>query len=108
MARRRSNQPTELELEILKALWTGGPSSVRQLQAALAPGRELAYTTIMTMLVIMIDKGFVRRRKVGQGNVYAAAIEQGDASTSMLQDVVDRVFDGSVTAVVQHLIETSD
>lgn len=108
MARRQFRQPTKLELEILKVLWSQGPSSVRQIQAALAPAKELAYTTVMTMLLIMIDKGYVRRRKLGPGNLYAATIEQEAASSNLLQDVVDRVFDGSVTAVVQHLIETSD
>ena len=108
MGRPRSKQPTELELEILKVLWSTGDSTVRQIQAALLPARDLAYTTVMTMLVIMTSKGLVRRRKSGTSNVYTAAIEQGTASTGMLQDLVDRVFGGSVTAVVQHLIETSD
>jgi predicted transcriptional regulator len=108
MARPSSRHPTELELEILKVLWTQGPSSVKQIQEALAQTRELAYTTVTTMLTIMANKRYVRRTKSNAGAVYAAAIEQEAASGNMLQDLVDRVYDGSVPAVMQQLIETSD
>ena len=108
MARPSSRHPTELELEILKILWTQGPSSVKQIQEALAQTRELAYTTITTMLTIMANKRYVRRTRSGTGAVYAAAIAQEAASSNMLQDLVDRVYDGSVPAVMQQLIETSD
>jgi BlaI family penicillinase repressor len=108
MPRRSSKHPTELELEILKTLWAAGPSSVRQIQDALAPERGLAYTTVMTMLTIMANKGYVRRAKVGNGFVYRARIEQQAASSGMLQDLTDRLFGGSTAAVVQHLLDTSE
>src|SRR4029079_11080068 len=108
MARPSSRHPTELELEILKVLWNQGPSSVKQIQEALGETRGLAYTTIMTMLTIMTNKKYVRRTKVGASNMYEAAIQQDAASSNMLQDLVDRVFDGSVPAVVQQLLESSD
>jgi len=108
MARPSSRYPTELELAILKVLWSQGPSSVKQIQEALAQTRELAYTTITTMLTIMANKRYVRRTRSGTGAVDAAAIEQEAASSNMLQDLVDRVYDGSVPAVMQQLIETSD
>ena len=108
MSRPSSKHPTELELEILKVLWSAGPSSVRQIQAALNPERDLAYTTVMTMLTIMVNKGYVRRAKAGSGFVYRARIEQQKASSGMLQDLVDRLFGGSTAAVMQHLLETAD
>lgn len=108
MARPSSRYPTELELAILKVLWSQGPCSVKQIQEALASTRGLAYTTVMTMLTIMTNKKYVRRTKAGTGNVYAAAIEQDAASNNMLQDLVQRVYDGSVPAVMQQLLETSD
>lgn len=108
MARPLSRHPTELELEILKILWSQGPCSVKQIQEALAETRGLAYTTIMTMLTIMTNKKYVRRNKAGASNMYEAAIQQDAASSNMLQDIVDRVFDGSVPAVVQQLLESSD
>src|SRR5262249_37088845 len=108
MARPSSRHPTELELEILKALWARGPCSVKQIQEALAESRELAYTTVMTMLTIMTNKKYVRRVSSGSGNTYEAVIGQEAASGNMLQDLVDRVYDGSVPAVVQQLLESSD
>jgi len=108
MARPSSRHPTELELEILKVLWNQGPCSVKQIQEALAGTRGLAYTTVMTMLTIMTNKKYVRRTKAGASNMYEAAIKQDAASGNMLQDIVDRVYDGSVPAVVQQLIESSD
>jgi len=108
MARPSSRYPTALELEILKVLWSQGPCSVRQLQEALAPARGLAYTTVSTMLTIMANKKYVRRAKTGAGAMFEAAIKHVDASGDMLHDLVERVFDGSVPAVVQHLLETSD
>ena len=92
----------------MKVLWSQGPSSVKQIQEALAETRELAYTTITTMLTIMANKRYVRRIKAGQGNVYEAAIKQAAATSNMLHDLVDRAFDGSVPAVMQQLLETSD
>lgn len=107
MPRPSSRHPTDLELEILKVLWSHGPSSVRQIQEALAD-RGLAYTTVATMLTIMANKKYVRRAKAGPGALYEAAIQQNDAAGGMLHDIVERVFDGSVPAVLEHLLETSD
>lgn len=108
MSRTPSRHPTELELEILKVLWQLGPSTVRQVRDTLAPVRDLAYTTVMTVMTIMTGKGYVARTKNGRTFVYRAVYREAKASRSMLQDVVDRLFGGSTTAVMQHLLETSD
>lgn len=108
MARRASRHPTELELEILKVLWRAGPASVRQVRDALVPFRDLAYTSVMTIMTIMTRKGYLRRNKAGGSYVYKAAIKEQKASRGMLQDIVDRVFAGSAVAVMQHLLETAD
>jgi predicted transcriptional regulator len=108
MARRGSKHPTDLELEILKVLWAAGPCSVKQLQEGLAGSRELAYTTVTTMLTIMANKGFVRKQPRGAGHVYEALIPRHEATGNMLRDLIDRVYDGSTLAVVQSLLETTD
>lgn len=108
MARSTSRHPTELELEILKVLWQIEPANVRQVRDALESKRDLAYTTVLTMMSIMFDKGYVKRRKEGRSYVYEAVYRKNKASRNILQDVVDRVFGGSATAVMQHLLETSD
>ncbi len=108
MARPASKHPTELELAILKILWRDGASSVRQVRDALVEFRDLAYTSVMTILGIMTRKGYVRRNKSGGSFVYKAVLTEGAAGRGMLRDIVDRVFDGSAVAVMQHLIETGD
>ena len=101
-------EPTKSELEILKVLWQLGPATVRQVRDALAPVRDLAYTSVMTMMTIMTGKGYVTRTKDGRTFVYRSIYREEKASRNMLQDVVDRLFGGSTTAVMQHLLETSD
>ena len=108
MSRPTSKHPTELELEILKVLWHIGPATVRQVRDELAAIRDLAYTTVMTMMTIMDKKGYVQRKKDGRSFVYEATYQEQKASRNMLQDVVDRLFGGSTKAVMQHLLETSD
>jgi predicted transcriptional regulator len=108
MARPISKHPTELELAILKIIWRDGPCSVRQVRDALVEFRDLAYTSVMTILGIMTRKGYVRRNKSGGSFVYKAVLTEEVAGRGMLRDIVDRVFDGSAVAVMQHLIETGD
>jgi predicted transcriptional regulator len=108
MARPATRHPTELELEILKVLWRTGPANVRQVCDALAPARELAYTSVMTMLGIMARKGYVSRKKVGAGYVYNARCSEKSTTQSMLWDLVHRVFSGSAATVMQRLLETTD
>jgi BlaI family transcriptional regulator, penicillinase repressor len=108
MARPLSRHPTELELEILKILWRGGPMPVRQVREALAPSRELAYTSVMTIMNIMVTKGYLARQKSGASFVYQPRVSADATARGMLGDVVRRVFDGSVTAVVARLLESAD
>ena len=108
MARPSSRYPTELELEILKVLWRDGPAPVRHVRDALAGFRELAYTSVMTIMNIMTKKGYLKRTKQGGRYVYSTKITEKSISRKMLRDLVDRVFDGSAVAVMLNLLETAD
>jgi predicted transcriptional regulator len=108
MARPISRHPTELELEILKILWREGPSPGRKIRDALAEFRDLAYTSVMTVMKIMTEKRYVRRKKVDGNFVYYPRVSEEAISRQMLHDVVDRVFDGSAAAVMLNLLETAD
>ncbi len=108
MARPTSKHPTELELEILKILWRANPLTGRQVRDALAEFRELAYTSVMTIMGIMEDKGYLGRKKQGSSYVYSARIKQEATTRRMLLDLVERAYDGSVTSAVVNLLETSD
>lgn len=108
MARPASKHPTELELEILKILWRDGPTNGRGVRDALAESRDLAYTSVMTIMDIMIKKGFLRRSKDGPTYIYHPRVTQKTTSRRMLGDLVDRVFDGSAEVAMLNLLETSD
>ena len=108
MARRTSKHPTELELEILKVLWRQGPSTGQGVRDGLASDRDLAYTTVMTVLGIMLEKGYVARRKDGASYLYRPRVSEKATARQMLRDLVSRVYDGSVEAVLVNLLESSD
>jgi len=95
--------PPPLELECLKALWTLGEGNVKDVREALTSSRNLAYTTVMTLLDRLARKGGVTRRKVGRSFVYAPALSQGVLRRLAVQDLVDRYFDGSREALAEYL-----
>ncbi|HVW38268.1 MAG TPA: BlaI/MecI/CopY family transcriptional regulator [Pirellulales bacterium] len=110
MARPSSEQPTGLELEILKILWTESPLLVRDVRARLESqaGRPLAHSSVITMLNIMHRKGFLRRRKDGKSFLFSPRVEKDNVTGRMLGDVLSRAFDGSASAMVLNLLETAD
>jgi predicted transcriptional regulator len=109
MARPSSKHPTELELEILKILWKHHPATVGEVRdIMMKQGKELAYTSVMTMMTIMTQKGYLGRTKQGGGYVYTPKISQEATVGNMLRDIVDRVFEGSTSAVLTNLLTTGD
>jgi BlaI family penicillinase repressor len=108
MGKRKADEPlTRLELEIMKALWEGSPASVQEVQQRVAAERPLAYTTVQTMLNILVRKGRAKRTLVDRAYHYRAAISREKAAGSMLRDLVGRMFGGSAEALVLSLVETS-
>jgi len=109
MARPKSPYPTELELQILKILWDRSPLPVREIRQALAAdGRDLAHTSVITMLGVMVRKGYLRRTKQGNAFFFEPEITREEVSDGMLSDIVDRVFDGSPAALMASLFNASD
>ena len=108
MPRPSSKHPTELELEILKILWRCGPLPVREVRDALADFRELATTSVTTVMNIMVRKKYLRRNKQDAAYVYYPEVSEGATTGRMLRDVVERAFDGSATAVMLRLLESND
>lgn len=106
MARPASKYPTELELLILKVLWQQSPLLARDVQAALAiDGRELAKTSIITTLNTMVTKRYLARKKQGNTYLFSPRITEDEVEQRVLGDVVDRVFDGSTSAVLLTLFD---
>jgi predicted transcriptional regulator len=91
-------KPTHAELDILRVLWTSGPSTVRQIAAAM--GREDGYTTILKLLQIMTEKRLVVRDESARTHIYQAAYTQDQTQRQLVADLVDRVFGGSAAQLV--------
>jgi BlaI family transcriptional regulator, penicillinase repressor len=110
MAQAGADRPTELELEILKVLWNESPLPVRDVRARLEEhaGRVLAHSSVITMLNIMVRKGFLRRKKQGNLFLFSPKVEKESVAGGMMGDLLSRVFDGSPSAMVLNLIETAD
>jgi BlaI family penicillinase repressor len=110
MAQSGADRPTELELEILKVLWNESPLPVRDVRARLEEhaGRVLAHSSVITMLNIMVRKGFLRRKKQGNLFLFSPKVEKESVAGGMMGDLLSRVFDGSPSAMVLNLIETAD
>ena len=106
MARSKSKHPTELELEILKVLWKEGELSVRQVREFLAAsGRDLAHTTLITMLNLMTEKKYVSRKPKANSYLFRPKITQEKVSRGMASDLVTRVFGGSPSALMLSLLD---
>lgn len=110
MARPGSDYPTELELEILKILWDKSPLLVREVRARLEEraNRVLSHSSVITMLNIMVRKGYLKRRKEGKSFLFIPRVEKREIVGGIMGDLMSRVFDGSASALVLNLIETAD
>ena len=109
MARPASEHPTELELSILKVLWQKSPQTVQGVRDELASaGRELAHSSVITMMNIMVRKEYLKRTKKGRAFEFFPLLDEDNVGRSMLQDLMTRVFDGSATSLMLQLLETDD
>jgi BlaI family transcriptional regulator, penicillinase repressor len=96
---------TPLELEIMNVLWETGPAGVQSVQSRMT-GRDLAYTTVQTMLNILHRKGKVKRELKDRAYVYRPALSRRKAAAQAVGDMLDRFFAGSADSLVLNLIET--
>ena len=92
-----------LELECLSALWPMGEGTVRDIHRALAASRPRAYTTVMTIMDRLEQKGIVARRKVGRAFLYQARLSAEEARLKAVEKIVQGFFDGSPAALAAHL-----
>ena len=104
MARTKSDNLTPLELEIMHVLWAEGPANVQMVQQHLA--RELAYTTVQTMLNILQRKGKVKRTLKDRAYLYKPVVSRSQVVGQHMSDIVDRLFGGSAESLVMSLVET--
>lgn len=106
--RRKPVKPlTATELEMMNVLWRLGPATVLQVVEALRPQRELAYTSVSTMVRILEQKGYVTSTKEGRGHLYRAAVAKEDYQRSSLQRLVSNVFDDAPALLVRRLLDSA-
>ena len=108
MARPKNDKKTDnltpLELEIMHVLWETGPANVQTVQQALK--RELAYTTVQTMLNILERKGKAKRTLKNRAYFYKPAVSRKQVIGKHVNDVIERLFGGSAESLVMSLLET--
>jgi len=108
MAKHKPHRLGDLQLRIMKVLWERREATVAQVLEALRDPADLAYTTIATMLRKMEARGLVSHRAEGRSFVYVPKVEAEDVSRSMADHLVDRLFEGSLFDVVNHLLTTRE
>jgi predicted transcriptional regulator len=104
MARSKAERLTPLELEIMHVLWETGPANVQAVQQRLP--RELAYTTVQTMLNILHRKGKVKRTLKERAYFYRPAVSRSRVVRQAVSDLVEHLFGGSAENLVMSLVET--
>ncbi len=95
---------TDVELELMSILWSLGEGNVAQVMEALPKGRELAYTSVSTILRILEQKGALKSRKEGRGHVYIPQLKKIDYEKRAIKHVVDNVIQGSPVDLVKRLL----
>jgi predicted transcriptional regulator len=107
MARKKDgDQLTPLELEIMMVLWETGPATVQTVQERLAGSRDLAYTTVQTMLNVLHRKGKVERELLDRAYAYRPVVSRAQVVSTTMRDIIDRLFGGSAESLVLSLVET--
>src|SRR5512147_1331564 len=95
---------TPQELAIMKVVWRlERPATVRDVYEALRTQRAVAYTTVMTMMNILEEKGYLKKTRVEKAYLYRPAKPRHQVVGAMVRDFVDRVFDGASNALLLHL-----
>ena len=97
-------KPTASELEILRVLWTRGPSTVRDVHDALSEKKSLGYTSVLKFLQIMTTKGTVRRNESQRAHVYEACLPAEQTKRQIAGDMLQRVFEGSASQLMMHAL----
>jgi BlaI family penicillinase repressor len=98
--------PTDRELEALKVLWDRGSGTVREIADAMNAGREdLAYTTVLSLLQVMEQKGLVTHRRDGKAYVYLPRVERQSTFRQLASGFLDKVFDGAVDEYLVHALD---
>lgn len=108
MKHKSLTQLGETEMEVLHHVWDLGEATVADVRERILEEREVAYTTIMTVMKKLAEKGYLDYHKEGRSYVYRPAEEPNKVQHSLLQRLMNKVFEGSPLALVQTLVKRED
>ena len=95
------------ELEVMKVLWEKEVAAVKEVQQELSHKKTWQYTTVLTFIVRLYNKGYLKRKKEGMAYIYSPALPEKKTMRKMVEDFVDRVFDGNLTPLMNYLSESN-
>jgi len=98
----------ETEMEVLHHVWNLGEATVKDVRKRILEHREVAYTTIMTVMKNLSEKGYLKYRKDGVTYVYSSAQEPESVRSNLIKDLVSKVFKGSPKELVQTLVSSEE
>jgi len=105
VVRKRSAMLTEAEMRLMEILWERGSATVAEVVEALSPEASLAYTTVLTTMRILEQKGYVGHSTQGRAFIYHPVLLRGEARRNALQEILSRFFDNSAGSLVLNLLE---
>lgn len=105
---KKISQLGELETEVMSVVWEQGKATVQDVKDALEPRRSLAYTTVMTVMSRLAEKGMLDRHKIGRAYYYTPAASQEKVAGSLLQTLVRRLYDGATGKAIAQLLENDE
>lgn len=98
----------DLQLRIMRVLWRRTQATVAEVMADLGPTSRLAYTTVATMLRKMEGRGLVRHRVDGRTFIYSPQVNEEQVSRKMTDHLLERLFHGSLSGMMSHLLSTHE
>ena len=108
MARKKSPTLTEAELRLMEILWRKGEATVNDVVDALPKKQALAYSTVLTTMRILEEKGYIRHRKQGRAFLYTPLIDRNEARKSAVKYLTSRFFEDSPGALVLNILENGE
>ena len=108
MTKARIYRLGDLQLRIMKVFWAQGEATVADVHRAVAGERDLAYTTVATMLRKMEARGLLKHRLEARSFVYRAAVREDAVTQGMADHLLERLFEGSLADMVRHLLSTRE
>ena len=102
----KSKMLTDVELELMTILWRIGEGSMAGFMAELPDGRDLAYTSVSTILRILEQKKILKTRKEGRGHIYIPLLSKSDYEAKTVMHIVENVFEGAPVTLIRTLLDT--